>query len=321
MPSQFHPDSLPNLTGRVYIVTGATSGIGFHTAARLAQHSAHVYICARTSEKGTLAIQKMATLYPSHPLNISILPMDHTNLSTITNAAKTFLSRETQLHGLVNNAGVMATPFKMTCDGWEEQWQVNYLAHWVFTSLLVPVMLETSKREKGEEGSVRIVNLSSSGHYGAPTDGIHFADTSLEAESGMTRYGQSKLANILHAKTLHKMYGPDSLTSSSNHGNIWVSTVHPGFVKSDIGINAQIPFYMRAAVHLARWAGMEIDADMGAWTSLHCVAGRGMKREECGKYWQRVADPEGWQSGLAGDEGMRERLEEWTVGEMGRWIG
>lgn len=74
--------------------------------------------------------------------------MDHTHLSTVAAAATDFLSRESRLDGLVNNAGIMATPFSMTEDGYEEQWQTNYLAHWVFTRHLLPLMLATSQRAK-----------------------------------------------------------------------------------------------------------------------------------------------------------------------------
>lgn len=321
----FHPDtSLPNLSGKTYIVTGATAGIGLHTAARLAQHNAHVYICARTPSKGTTAISTIRALYPTSSLHLSILTMDHTSLSTVAAAARHFLTQETRLHGLVNNAGIMTTPFAITADGWEEQWQVNYLAHWVFTSLLLPIMLETAKRE-GTAGGVRIVNVSSSGHYNAPKEGIRFEGLALEGEGGMARYGQSKLANILHAKTLHRLYGPSTSSTSPNTSNstsspIWTSIVHPGLVKSSLGTNAEIPLVMRAAVVVARCCGLEMDTDMGAWTSLHCVAGKDMTSEESGCYFQRVADREGWQSGWARDEGLRVRLEEWTGKVMGRWV-
>lgn len=314
----FHPDSLPDLTGRVYIVTGATSGIGYHTAARLAHHNAHVYICARTADKGSATIDAIRSTYPS--ANLSVLVMDHTRLSTIVAAAKDFLSLGSSLHGLVNNAGIMCTPFSITEDGYEEQWQVNYLAHWVFTSHLLPLMLDTSKKEP-TIGTVRIVNLSSSGHYSAPKEGIRFNNLTLEGDSGLTRYGQSKLANILHTKTIHRLYGPECPSSKQGEGEVWTATVHPGFVRSSLGNKAEFPWYFNALVPVMRWSGAEMDADTGSWTSLHCVAGD-MGREECGGYWQRIADPKGWQSGLAWDEKLAERLAEWTREEMmkGGWV-
>jgi NAD(P)-dependent dehydrogenase (short-subunit alcohol dehydrogenase family) len=310
----FHPSTLPDLSGRVYIVTGATSGIGYHTAARLAEHNAHVYICARTAEKGQATASRITSTHPH--ARVSILVMDHTRLSSVVAAAKDFLSKETALHGLVNNAGIMATPFAMTPDGYEEQWQTNYLAHWVFTTHLLPTMRTTAKKEA--VGVVRIVNLTSVGHYSAPKGGINFSDTSLKDESVMARYGQSKLANVLHTKTLHKLCGP----SSDSEGKIWLSAVHPGFVKSELGNKAEFSWWMKAMVPPARWMGLEVDADKGAWTSLFCVAAKEMKQEDCGKYWQRFADPNGWQSGLAKDLELAEKLDSWTKKEMekGGWM-
>lgn len=152
----FHPDSLLDLTGRVYIVTRGNSGSGmsvsspfistflldhrgYYTVARLAQHGAHVYMCARSCTKGSVAITSTKSLYPQ--ANIPLIEMDHLPLSTRSYA---FLSKETILHRLINNAGIMATPFEMTKDGHEAQWQTDYLAHWVFTSHLLPLMLCTS---------------------------------------------------------------------------------------------------------------------------------------------------------------------------------
>jgi retinol dehydrogenase-12 len=336
----FHPDSLPDLSGKVYIVTGATSGMyvtsifhrlstltrsrGYHTAARLAQHNAHVYICARTPEKGATTRSRIQSTYPH--ANLTILTMDHLQLSTVVAAATSFLSLENRLDGLVNNAGIMASPFCITDDGYEAQWQTNYLAHWVLTSHLLPLLLATSRKNKhASQVSVRIVNLSSSGHYlSAPKNGINFTDTSLKHASGMTRYGQSKLANILHIKTLHAQFGPNSpsATSGTGAGEIWVSAVHPGLVKSELGAKAELPGLMKVLLAPYRWAGGEFDGDKGSWTSLYCVASEEMKREECGRYFQRVADPNGWQSATAKDEKLAEELEEWTKTEMvkGGWV-
>ncbi|KAM5371229.1 hypothetical protein ACJZ2D_008149 [Fusarium nematophilum] len=313
----FYPDSLPDLAGKVYIVTGATSGIGYNTAARLAQHGAHVYLCARSQAKGQTAVSGIKELYPN--THINILEMDHLSLSSVVSAAELFLSKETALHGLVNNAGIMATPFEMTKDGYEAQWQTNYLAHWVFTSHLLPLMLSTSKGLP--PGAVRIVNLSSSGHYSAPKVGVNFADTSLPDGNGMARYGQSKLGNILHAKTLHRLYGPGSLSSTAGQGKIWTAIVHPGLVDSQLGTRAEFPPLLSMAFSLYGAMGGRMDADKGSWTSLFCVASQDMKESQSGTYFQRIAEP-GWQSCLAKDEKLAEKLEEWTKEEMkkGGWV-
>ncbi|KAH8660578.1 putative carbonyl reductase [Xylariales sp. PMI_506] len=314
----FHPDALPDLSGKVYIVTGGTSGIGYYTVARLAEHGAHVYLCARTEEKGKLAISSIKLLYPN--THISLLVMDHLSLSTVVSAAKSILSRETVLHGLVNNAGIMATPFEITKDGYEAQWQTNYLAHWVFTYHLLPLLLKTSQALV--PGSVRIVNLSSMGHQYAPNGGINFTDTSLPDGTAMARYGQSKLANILHVKTLHRLYGPASPSSSNGNGEIWSSSIHPGLVQSQLGARAEgMSLAFKAAIKMYSAMGGKVDGDKGAWTSVFCVASPDMKRNQSGIYFQRIAQP-GSPSAVAQDLSLSVKLEEWTRSEMAReaWV-
>jgi NAD(P)-dependent dehydrogenase (short-subunit alcohol dehydrogenase family) len=245
--------------------------------------------------------------------------MDHLSLSTVVSAARLVLSKETVLHGLINNAGIMSTPFEMTKDGYEAQWQTNYLAHWVFTSHLLPLMLNTAKTLP--PGSVRIVNLSSSGHYSAPKGGINFTDTSLPNGGGMARYGQSKLANILHAKTINKLHGPGSPDSQVGNGELWTAIVHPGFVDSQIGVGAELPRVVQVVAALYGAVGGRMDADRGSWTSVFCAASSDMKREQSGTYFQRIAEA-GWQSKMAKDMDLAAKLEEWTQEEMirGGWV-
>ena len=272
----------------------------------------------RSSAKGSAAIASIKALYPK--AQITLLEMDHLSLSSVTSAARLFLSKEKVLHALINNAGIMATPFEKTKDGYEAQWQTNYLAHWVLTSHLLPLMLETSKTVS--PGSVRVVNLSSSGHYSAPKGGIDFKDTSLPHASGMTRYGQSKLANVLHVKTLNKHYGPDSPSSKTGRGEIWTTAVHPGLVESQLGARAALPGWFRVVLAPYVALGGRMDGDTGSWTSVFCAASPEMKREHSGGYFQRIADPAGWQSGLAKDADLAETLSEWTTHQMqiGGWM-
>ncbi|RYP23237.1 hypothetical protein DL766_007534 [Monosporascus sp. MC13-8B] len=245
----FDPDTLPDLKGKVFIVTGGNSGIGYYTVAHLAEYGAYVYMCARSPEKGIAAIANIKKMHPS--ANIDLLQMDLKDLTSVVAAAKHFLALETALHGLINNAGIMATPFEMTKDG--------------------------------HEAHVRIVNLTSSGHLGAPKGGINFEDPSLKDSGPWPRYGQSKLANILHTKTLHKTYGPGSPSARNGEGEIWVSSVHPGLVETNLA------------------------------TSVG-ESGSDMKAEQSDTYFEifrQFGEPR-WQSGAAKDAKLAERLEEWT---------
>ncbi|KAI0868051.1 hypothetical protein GGS24DRAFT_483467 [Hypoxylon argillaceum] len=314
----FHPDTLPNLQGEVFIVTGGNSGIGYYTVSHLAEHGAHVYMCARSPEKGTAAIADIKKMHPS--ANIDLLQMDLMDLASVVAAAKRFLALETTLHGLVNNAGIMATPFEMTKDGHEAQWQTNYLAHWVLTAHLLPLMLQTARTLP--PGRVRIVNLTSSGHLSAPKGGINFNDPWLKNGGPWSRYGQSKLANILHAKTLHKTYGPGSASARDGEGEIWVSSVHPGIVETNLATS--VSGSGSYTISVIRKLGLIWPADKGSWTSLFCAASRDMKAEQSGKYFEifkRFGEPR-WQSSAAEDGKLAEKLEEWTGEVMRRegWV-
>ncbi|TPX11602.1 uncharacterized protein E0L32_007581 [Thyridium curvatum] len=257
----------------------------------------------------------MKKLHP--PSNVDLLEVDLMDLTSVAAAAKHFLSLEKYLHGLVNNAGIMATPFGITKDGHEAQWQTNYLAHWVLTELLLPLMRHTSKGLPA--GSVRIVNLTSTGHLGAPKCGINFENPALEESSPWARYGQSKLANILHTKTLHEKYGPASSSAVSGEGEIWVSAVHPGLVSTNLSKPAQESGSVMINLLLAlRGFGLMWSADRGSWNSLFCAASQDMKVEQCGKYleiFRRFGEP-WWQSGPSKDDMLAKTLDEWTRDAM-----
>lgn len=265
-------------------------------------------MCARNLEKGTDAIARIKKMYPS--AQVDLLQVDFKDLSSVVGAAQRFLTLETTLHGLVNNAGIMATPFEMTKDGHEAQWQTNYLAHWVFTEHLLRLMLTTSKTLP--PGSVRIVNLTSSGHLGAPKGGINFEDPTLKDASVWARYGQSKLANILHTKILHQKYGPGSSSARNKDGEIWTSCVHPGLVETNLADSVGGP--ITSVFSVARMVGLIWPADKGSYNSLFLIASQDMKAEQSGQYceiFKRFGEPR-WQSGPAKDEKLAERLEEYT---------
>ncbi|KAI1456638.1 NAD(P)-binding protein [Annulohypoxylon moriforme] len=308
----FHPDTLPDLKGKVFIATGGNSGIGFYTVAHLAEHGAHVYMCSRSLQKGTAAIADIKKMYPS--ANIDLLQMDLMDLTSVVAAAKHFLTLETSLHGLVNNAGIMATPFEITKDGHEAQWQTNYLAHWVLTTHLLPLMLQTAKTLP--PGGVRIVNLTSSGHLTSPKGGISFENTALKESSPWVRYGQSKLANILHTKTLHKTYGPSSPSARNGEGEIWTACVHPGLVETNLASSTGMA--MTGVISALRMVGFIYPADKGSYTSLFLAASQDMKAEQSGTYCEifgKFGEPK-CQSEAAKDGKLAERLEEWTAEVM-----
>ncbi|KAK4862402.1 hypothetical protein LT330_002535 [Penicillium expansum] len=231
MSNNLH-DFIPDLAGKVAIVTGGHTGLGFGTSIELAKHGARVYIASRSAAKFKDAEQDILSEYPK--ADVRFLMLDLADLKTVREAAERFVQQESSLHLLVNNAGVMCVPYEETGNGFEMQIGVNYIGHFVFTKLLIPILQKTA--ETTEKGSVRVVNVSSDGHAKlAPKEGIIFSDMNMKNDfSVWARYGHSKLANVLHSRALAKRYP-----------NILMLSLHPGTVKTNLsaGPISSTPLY------------------------------------------------------------------------------
>lgn len=301
------PFALPSLTGKVYLVTGGNTGVGFHTVDELAKHGARVYLGARSPGKAEAAINQIRAETPT--ADVHFLQMDLMDLQSVVAAAKQFKEKETKLNGLVNNAGIMATPFALSGDGFEAQWQTNYLSHWVLTWHLLDILTKTLQGEGSAPGSVRVVDVTSDGHSFAPKVGIDFTDINQEKGGLWSRYGQSKVANILHAKQINKLFGPDG-TEAAKRG-IWTAAVHPGHL--DTNLNKQTAFPKFVSIVL-KALGAYSHAREGAYNSVFAVASPDFKAGDSGEYFvpgQKRKQP----SKVAQDMELAGRLWKWTEDE------
>ncbi|KDQ21285.1 hypothetical protein BOTBODRAFT_197762 [Botryobasidium botryosum FD-172 SS1] len=217
---------MPDVTGKVAIVTGGNTGLGKEIVRQLAKRGAKVYMASRTESRALSAIEELENDHPEikSKAGIVFLQLDLTSLASCQAAAKQFLEKETRLDILINNAGIMATPYELTKDGFEMQFQSNYLGHFAFTHPLIPLLVETSK---DPSTSVRIVQVSSMGHNFAKDDvsfrsDLAYSETvNREFGTPWARYGQSKLASILFAKELSRRLADHRIFSSALHpGNI-----------------------------------------------------------------------------------------------------
>ncbi|KAJ5902143.1 Glucose/ribitol dehydrogenase [Penicillium taxi] len=263
--------STPDLSGKVAIVTGGHTGLGFGTSIELAKHGARVYIASRLASKAEEAKNTILEEFPA--ADVHFLPLDLADLGSIRQAADKFSQHESVLHILVNNAGVMCVPYEETKDGFEMQFAVNYLGHFLLTKLLLPILLETI--ESVPEGTVRIVNLSSDGHEKlAPKHGINFSDMNLRnGFSVWARYGHSKLANVLHSKELAKRYAkimslslhPGTVRTGLSQGPL-SSTPMYRFIKPLVELGAPGPRKgAKAIVYAAISTSFNINRDNGAY--------------------------------------------------------
>ncbi|QLC22663.1 SDR family NAD(P)-dependent oxidoreductase [Parasphingopyxis sp. CP4] len=184
------PDALPDLTGKLYVITGGNSGIGLDAARMLADKGADVVIAGRNQEKITAAA---ASLQGSATGTIDTVQLDLSDLSNVRAAAETVRSRYDKIDGLIDNAGIMQTPETRTVDGYELQLATNHLGHFLWAGLLLDLV---------EKAAGRIVTVSSIAHkFGT----IFIDDLMLEKSYSPTQaYGQSKLANMLFGLELHR---------------------------------------------------------------------------------------------------------------------
>lgn len=248
MSGNWTKESMPDLTGKVVIITGASSGLGLATATAMAQKNATVIVAVRNLQKGQAALNHIKTVYPM--ANVKLMRLDLTDLALIRSFADQFLHEYQTLSILINNAGIMNTPFRLTSDGFESQFGCNHLGHFALTGLLLPRLLNTP--------SSRVVTVSSLVAHKAS---IHFDNLDgSKGYSGWKFYGQSKLANMMFARELNNKLAEHQLDTMS-------IACHPGFSNTNLmsfGSGKRANPLLRMISNLASQS-----ADMGALPSLY----------------------------------------------------
>jgi len=207
-------------SGRVAIVTGANTGLGYQTAAALAQTGAHVVLAVRNLEKGNLALARIVAAHPH--ADVTLTQLNLSSLASVRAAAASLRKTYPRIDLLINNAGVMWTPKQLTDDGFEMQFGTNHLGHFALTGLLLDNLLPV-------RGS-RVVTVSSMGHRLRAA--IHFDDLQWEhSYDRYAAYGQSKLANLLFTYELQRRL-------AGHHKNTIAVAAHPGASSTELGRNA-----------------------------------------------------------------------------------
>ena len=185
-------NDLPELSGKVILITGGNSGIGFQAAVEFARKHSSVVLGCRSVEKGRAAAAQIMGACPQ--ASVDVMELDLASLESIRNFARSFLARHSKLHVLCNNAGVMALPYRRTADGFEMQFGTNHLGHFALTGLLLEAL--------GRAEKARVVTVSSNAHR---MGRIQFDDLQSERfYSKWLAYAQSKLANLLFTFELQR---------------------------------------------------------------------------------------------------------------------
>ena len=204
-----------DLNGTIAVVTGASAGIGVETARALAAAGARVVLAARNAERTEAAAESIRERVPGATVEVGSL--DLTSLDSVRAFAEWYLAQHDELQLLVNNAGVMYTPFEHTAEGFEMQFGTNHLGHFLLTCQLVPALLAGAPS--------RVINLSSGGHFGSD---IVWDDPNFEQREydKFAAYGQSKTANILFSVELEHRLGDRGVHAYA---------VHPGMISTELG--------------------------------------------------------------------------------------
>ena len=238
-------NKIPSQVDRTAIITGANSGIGYETALQLAGKKMTVILACRNMQKAEEAKQQMLEVYPQ--ANVKPMPLDVASLASVNKFARHFQNHFDSLDLLINNAGIMMSPYEKTEDGFENQMATNYLGHFALTGLLLPLLTRTT-------GS-RVISLSSLSYKWAEID-----FTNLNAEKGYSKkkaYGQSKRANLMFAYELQRR-----LTAAGHH--TLSIAAHPGL--SNTNLDRFYPKLIRplGALFLQK-------AAKGAWPILYAA--------------------------------------------------
>ena len=217
--------NIPDQSGRVAIITGANTGIGFETAAALAAKNATVVMACRSKEKAEDAISRIRERTPGAELEF--IELDLASLASVERFADTFLQGHERLDLLINNAGVMIPPLGHTDDGFELQFGCNHLGHFALTGRLIDLLEATP-------GS-RVATVSSMAHRFGTMD-----FDNLNAEKSydkMPAYGQSKLANLLFTFELQRRL-------DAKGSKVLATAAHPGWTGTDLSRHSGLINFM-----------------------------------------------------------------------------
>ncbi|OAX85236.1 hypothetical protein ACJ72_00396 [Emergomyces africanus] len=313
---QFTDKNLPDLKGKVYIVTGSNTGVGKELARILFSKNAKVHVAARSEDKANNAIEEIKQANPNSTGEIVFLPLNLSDLTTIKSSAESFLARENKLHVLFNNAGVMTPPNgSKTAQGYELQLGVNNIGPFLFTKLLTPTLISTAKGEP--PNTVRVIWVSSIAlemgapkSVGVPVDKLdNFIDNNFPQH---LNYAISKAGNYLYAVEFAKRYGADGVTSVA---------LNPGNLASDL--SRHCGFLLRQLMLHTLYAPV-----FGAYTELFAGLSPDVTDTEPGNWiipWGRIAPVredliEATKTEVEGGNGTALKFWEWTEKQIKQYL-
>ncbi|KAE9377839.1 oxidoreductase [Stipitochalara longipes BDJ] len=297
---------IPDLSGKVILVTGGNSGIGRPTCLFFAKHSpAKIIVVARNPTTAGTILKEIEETAPK--VEVTFLECNLGSLASVQRAAKQIISSNQRLDILLCNAGILNAPLSLSEDGYEIHFAVNYVGHTLLIKLLLPLLLKTTEIQP----DVRVILLASSGYRFHDPRGIIFKDlkttqqnlTLLGLFGGMLRYFQSKLAIILYTVELAHRYPM-----------IKVVAVHPGIVDTPL-----TPHWVKANILMrfitAGGEGGLKKPEEGSWNQLWAATGSGVVS---GEYYEPIGKL-GTRTKKSKDKKLCDELWEWTEEQLNSW--
>jgi NAD(P)-dependent dehydrogenase (short-subunit alcohol dehydrogenase family) len=212
---KWRPSDIPDLKGKIALVTGANSGLGYYTSLELARKGAHVVVAARNKEKGNAAVERIRSEVPE--ADLQFMKLDLANIELVKYFADAFIEEYERIDIMINNAGVMAIPLMRTVQGFEMQFGTNHLGHFALTALMLRFIEQTP--------GARIVNVTSLMHkYGK----FDFDDLNWQKSyNKWAAYSQSKLSNLYFTLELDRRLRAAGMKTA-------VMAAHPGYAATNL---------------------------------------------------------------------------------------
>ncbi|SPO05598.1 related to alcohol dehydrogenase homolog Bli-4 [Cephalotrichum gorgonifer] len=286
---KFVPDEdIPSLKGKVILVTGGNSGLGKESILQFSKHGPkEIWLGARSKAKAQEAIDDIRQAVPDAP-PIKFLQMELGSFSSIREAAKTFNQESDRLDILLLNAGIMSVPAGTTNDGYDIQFGTNHMGHALLTKLLLPTLSKTAQEPNSDY---------------APKEGILFDTLKNPAEriGTITRYGQSKLANVLFAKELAR-----------RNPRLTVSSLQAGLVTTNLSNTMNDnSWLMRIAWNITAYF-IAVDVPTGTLNQLWASTSKDVVS---GTYYEPIGRT-GLGKPLTNDSALARKLWDWTENEL-----
>lgn len=244
--------NMPDLTGKVIIVTGGNSGIGFEAAKEFARKGAQTILACRSMDKAEAALVELQAEILNAPAEI--MQLDLASLASVRQFAEAFKAKYDRLDVLVNNAGIMMVPYAQTEDGFERQLGTNHLGHFALTGLLFELLLKSP--------DARVVNVSSAAHHRGNMDFDNLMYENGNGYTPMGAYGRSKLANLLFTYELQRRF--EALGAKA-----MATAAHPGISQTNLAAHMVDRWYLKPLMSLASL--MMQSAAMGALPTIRAA--------------------------------------------------